>query len=171
MPVYFELGCLPPTLNEITDTARRSRYKSADTKKHWTEYVTGRCGGLKSLARNKRVYLECVWFIKNFARDPDNVKAASKFILDGIVRAGILKDDTLAIIQSPVIHWFEKVTNHDSLVFIFYSEAEWKARQKLGIFMPLVVQPTQETPTFSTKPAVQRKRRKKKIFRTKVLAT
>lgn len=158
MPQYFTLGCLPPTLNEITDVARRNRYRSAQMKKEWTDYVARKCSKTMTRMRGKKVYLECIWFVKNFARDPDNVKAASKFIMDGLVNARKLEDDKLSIIQSPILHWFEKVSNHDSLVFIFYTEREWKVRQKLGIVMPKVPQPKCDIPLFRRKGFSKRKK-------------
>lgn len=157
MPIHFNLGCLPPTLNEITDTARRSRFKSADTKKKWTEYICKKARKMKKMYSAKKVYMECVWFIKNFQRDPDNIEAAQKYILDGLVTAKVIKDDSLCFIQSPVIHWFEKA-EFDSLVFLFYNEREWKIRQAEGIQLPNnIIQPAFEVPDFTASPTKTRK--------------
>ena len=164
MPVHFSLGCLPPTLNEIIDTARRSRNQSAASKKVWTDYIATKALALKPLTDHPHVYLECVWYIKNFARDPDNVKAASKFIMDGLVNASVLRDDTLAIVKSPIIHWFQKVSNYDALTFIFYTEDEWKERLSIGIDIDpdaYFTQPVQEVPNFVARLAKVKSRRKR----------
>lgn len=49
--------------------------------------------------------------IKNFRRDPDNISAAAKFVMDGLVEGGIIQDDSLKFIMLPVLHWYEKGNN------------------------------------------------------------
>ena len=39
------------------------------------------------------VRIEISWFLANQRRDPDNVSAGKKFILDALVKAGILRGD------------------------------------------------------------------------------
>jgi Holliday junction resolvase RusA-like endonuclease len=33
------------------------------------------------------------WYVKNFRNDPDNIAFGKKYILDGLVKAGVLSDD------------------------------------------------------------------------------
>lgn len=40
------------------------------------------------------------WNFKNKRRDPDNMMAAQKFILDGLVENGVLQNDTITYIHS-----------------------------------------------------------------------
>ena len=40
------------------------------------------------------------WYTRDLSHDPDNVRFAAKSILDGIVKAGILKDDSRKYINS-----------------------------------------------------------------------
>lgn len=42
---------------------------------------------------NCPVYISFTWFEESRRRDPDNVVFAKKFILDGMVKAGIIPDD------------------------------------------------------------------------------
>jgi hypothetical protein len=44
--------------------------------------------------------------VKNLARDNNNIAAATKYIDDGLVEAGVIADDSLKYIQSPVCHWY-----------------------------------------------------------------
>jgi hypothetical protein len=44
--------------------------------------------------------------VKNLARDNNNIAAATKYIDDGLVEAGVMADDSLKYIQSPVCHWY-----------------------------------------------------------------
>lgn len=37
--------------------------------------------------------VKCVWHLKDGRKDPDNVAFAIKFLLDGLVRAGVLPND------------------------------------------------------------------------------
>ncbi len=53
---------------------------------------------MKSLARKLTPVLEpvaisCCWYTPNERKDADNVAFAIKFVLDGLVEAGILKGD------------------------------------------------------------------------------
>jgi hypothetical protein len=97
---------LPPTLNRTIRLARNNRYASREEKRLWTEEIARRC--YKKHKFQGIVWIEFTWKIRNWQRDPDNTAASAKFICDGLVQAGIIRDDSLKIIQSPVLHWFEK---------------------------------------------------------------
>lgn len=101
---------LPPSLNSIISTARNNRYASGASKKKWTEDCF-------SLALGKRKFPSRVWMevYINYKRmiDPDNGFACLKPALDGLVRAGVLVDDSPKIIQPPIIYWWRKVPKSD----------------------------------------------------------
>lgn len=97
---------LPPTLNDQIKSARSGWRVSARIKKNWTNKITLACRN--SPRFEGKVWLEFRWQVRSFARDADNIAASSKFILDGLVQAKVLKEDNLMIIQSPVIHWYER---------------------------------------------------------------
>jgi len=40
------------------------------------------------------VRIEFAWFEKNARRDPDNIRAGSKFLLDALVKLAIIPDDS-----------------------------------------------------------------------------
>jgi Holliday junction resolvase RusA-like endonuclease len=50
--------------------------------------------------------MQFIYYLKNSKRDPDNVSASRKYIMDGLVQAGIIANDNLEIIQSPIIESF-----------------------------------------------------------------
>ena len=81
-----------PGLNEITDAARTSKYESANMKKAYTELVAW-CAKSARLPHFDRVDLVITWYEPNQKRDKDNITAGQKFILDGLVTSGVLKND------------------------------------------------------------------------------
>jgi len=100
---FFIPGPLPG-LNEMMDAAkrkvpwlsRRRKYQVTQwtlMKDDWTRRVAACVGHQKNPVFERcRVY--CLWVEPNSRRDPDNVFAARKFILDGLVHAGVIHDDS-----------------------------------------------------------------------------
>jgi len=95
---------LPPTLNEQINEARTHWAKSATTKKKWTSKIARLSAPLPKF--QNEVWLEFWYSINNFGRDPDNISASRKYLMDGLVAAGVIRDDNLTIIQSPILEWF-----------------------------------------------------------------
>lgn len=117
---------LPPTLNEIIRLAEEGRYGSV--KKQFTLICAIAASGCPSFPGE--VWLACDWRISNFRRDPaDNVVASLKFVLDGLVNLGVLKDDSALVIQPPVVHnWIQ--TNNEGLTLTISTEPIFEALQK-----------------------------------------
>lgn len=107
---------LPPTMNEIINEARRHRFESSKLKKEWTNTCRDIAIGYPSFP--DKVWMAWVWHINNLARDEDNLASARKFICDGLVQAGVLKNDSCLIIQTPVVHWHERSKNDAVMVAI-----------------------------------------------------
>ena len=105
MILELRFNILPPTLNEQIDLARSDWRASASVKKTWTNKVADLTQTV-DFSFDDKVWLEYHWHLKTFARDSDNVSAASKYILDGLVDAGIIINDNLTVIQSPVSHYY-----------------------------------------------------------------
>ena len=97
---------LPPTLTDQINSARSHWSKSAATKKKWTNTIAFLSKDLPVFPGP--VWLELFYSVKTFARDPDNISASRKFLMDGLCQAGIIKNDNLTIVQSPIIEWFER---------------------------------------------------------------
>ena len=82
-----------PSMNEIIAEAKKGRkgYQPYNTMKAtYTEMVAWTA---KALPPMKRVRLDIRWYSKNKKKDPDNIAAGVKFIFDGLVAAGVIKND------------------------------------------------------------------------------
>jgi hypothetical protein len=82
-------------LNEyigIERTPRYGRAMAADTKKRETERVRLQALELPAVKKYP-VRIAMTWYCPDQKHDPDNIAFAKKFVLDGLVRAGVLKQD------------------------------------------------------------------------------
>ena len=81
-----------PGLNDYVRECRGNRYLAARTKKNLEYFL---CVHIKQLpVFEGPVLLEFEWIEKDRKRDPDNVAFAKKFILDALVKAGKIPNDT-----------------------------------------------------------------------------
>jgi hypothetical protein len=114
--MIFELTMpLPPSMNEIINHARSGWQASAGLKKYWTNLIgefVRECGFYLDGA----VWIEFHWYVKNFGRDSDNVAAAAKFIMDGLVTGQAIRNDNLTVIQSPVVHYYHRSSGDDGVL-------------------------------------------------------
>jgi Holliday junction resolvase RusA-like endonuclease len=81
-----------PGLNDMLDAARRNKYQAAQQKKEATELVAWLARQQK-IPHMKFIDLSITWYETNKKRDKDNIQAAVKFILDGLVAAGVIAND------------------------------------------------------------------------------
>ena len=89
----FSLDFPLPTLNETIKTARGNRYAAAAQKKKYTTLVAEEIIVQTDRPRFVAASLDITWIETKKKRDPDNVFAAVKFILDGMVMASVIEDD------------------------------------------------------------------------------
>lgn len=81
----------PPTLNELNNMHFMKRAKLKET---WESIVSKACMEHGAYPMNKvSVTLE-FYFPDKRRRDPDNYGFSAKFLLDGLVKAGVLSDDS-----------------------------------------------------------------------------
>ena len=80
------------SLNKYIDANRVNRYKGAKIKKSETfaAYIQAKASGVKF---ETPCNIKFTWYISDLRTDPDNVASAKKFILDGMVQAGVIPDD------------------------------------------------------------------------------
>ncbi len=83
-----------PSLNEFIDASRRNKFASGKMKKEWTDKVAWECKFQKIVPYQTPIALSFMWFEPSARRDPDNIIFAKKFILDGLVMAGVIPNDT-----------------------------------------------------------------------------
>ncbi len=114
--MIFELSMpLPPSMNEIINQARSGWQASAELKKYWTNLIAEfvrECG----FCLDGAVWIEFHWYVKNFGRDSDNVAAAAKFIMDGLVTGRAIRNDNLTVIQSPIVHYYHRSSGDDGVL-------------------------------------------------------
>jgi len=94
-----------PGFNEIIEAAKggKGKYQPyAQMKETYTNMVAWLA---KKLPTYERVALIITWYEPNRHRDPDNIMAGQKFILDGLVVAGTIPNDNQRHIQG-IIHRF-----------------------------------------------------------------
>lgn len=91
MPRLIIPGTLPG-MNEMILMARGNRYASNKQKQKYTDLVAWRARGAK-LPQMQRIDVSIFWYEPDRRRDKDNIMAGTKFVFDGLVRAGVLKND------------------------------------------------------------------------------
>lgn len=94
MKYIFEINKRLPSFNEYTRQNRANKYAGAEMKKREEDYIylaiKNQLGNLKIKNPVKVIFL---WIEENGKRDLDNICFAKKFILDALVKAGVIKND------------------------------------------------------------------------------
>ena len=80
-------------MNEMIRTARGNRYAAAAQKKKYTNLIAEEIMVQTARPQYEAISLDMTWIETKKKRDPDNVFAAVKFILDGLKTSGIIDDD------------------------------------------------------------------------------
>ena len=97
-----------PGFNEIIAAAKSGRGKGnayARMKKQWGETVWAFAKSARMKPVDGQASVLFVWFERDRRRDIDNVSAAAKFVLDGLVKAGVLANDNQASVFSIEHHF------------------------------------------------------------------
>lgn len=94
MKYKFEINQRLPGLNDYTKECRTNKFAGAQMKKKieyeiWL-YIMQQ---LKGVNIKNPVFITFTWIEENGKRDLDNICFAKKFILDALVKAGILEND------------------------------------------------------------------------------
>lgn len=79
-----------PSMNQIIDDSKSHWTVYRKKKEQYTNLVAWSCHKLPPM---KRVNLIITWYCKDKRQDKDNIMAGTKYILDGLVTAGVLKND------------------------------------------------------------------------------
>lgn len=100
---------LPPltNLNTYIDAERNDRFIAARIKKQETELVAWKCVQQKAPKLEKLKSLTFIWKTKDRRQDKDNIAFAKKFILDGMVMAGVIPNDTYKNLPDEIVDRFE----------------------------------------------------------------
>ena len=84
------IPCELADMNEIVKLAKRSPFAYSKLKKDNTNICAW---ASKKLPKMERIRLKITYICKDKKKDPDNIAVAKKFILDGLVAAGVIEND------------------------------------------------------------------------------
>ena len=101
----FEIPGRLPGLNEIIDAAKQGKGNYQPYARMKEEYTTMVAWLAKKLPAYEKVALIITWHEPDRRRDPDNIMAGQKFILDGLVQAGTIPNDSQKHIKG-IVHRF-----------------------------------------------------------------
>lgn len=88
-----------PGLNEYIDAERRNKHMAAKMKRE-AQHVVEMCAKRQLRPVKGPVWMKYTWYERNRRRDKDNISSfGRKVIQDGLVKAGILKNDGWAQIE------------------------------------------------------------------------
>ncbi len=94
------LDYIPTDLNTYVNAERTNRFIGAKIKKEETERVYWSCKEQGLKLHTKPVQVSISWHVPTKRKDPDNTSFAIKFVLDGMVKAGVLENDGFKNITS-----------------------------------------------------------------------
>ena len=104
----------PPTLNVMISKARANKYTAAKDKELWTLKLAKLAkASLTPYPAGSKIWIIPEFQYSTTASDPDNMVACLKYILDGLVLAGILPNDSIKVIRPPLVCDFLKIPLKD----------------------------------------------------------
>lgn len=100
---------LPPltNLNKYINAERTNRYMAAKIKREETELVAWECRRQKAPKLKKLRSLMFIWKTKDRRQDKDNLAFSKKFVMDGMVLAGVIPNDTYSTLPNKIVDTFE----------------------------------------------------------------
>lgn len=103
--IKYTIPSIPPSDNRFK--GRQNVWEYRETKKEWTNSVMTLCRPRPKEPIEKAVVTLTYYFKTRVRHDPDNY--SGKFILDGLVKAGILADDSFANIELKLVGRYDKL--------------------------------------------------------------
>lgn len=92
-----------PTMNQIIAKSKQHYAVYAKMKKKYTELVISHAAGMDTIGKADFVF---TWYCKDKRKDPDNIATGIKFLLDGLVEAGVMEGDGWGQVNS-LTHTFQ----------------------------------------------------------------
>lgn len=118
--IYTVVGKLP-TLNEHDGANRANKFLGAKMKHDATDLVAIQLMGKKKIVRPCIITFN--WLFSSKA-DFDNIRFAAKYILDGMVKAGVLEDDNQKFVVGFGGDYFTKVDKGQEKIIIEIEEID-----------------------------------------------
>ena len=105
IPTTIEIPGTFPDFNKIIKAAKQGRgeYQPYALMKDEYTQIVAWCA--TRLPKYGRVDITITWWEPNRKRDPDGIMAGTKFIMDGLVQAGTIKNDSQRYVRS-ITHRF-----------------------------------------------------------------
>ena len=113
-----------PSLNDYIAAERRNRHIAAKMKREETKRVADIAANLDMPTFEKPVHVYFAWVEPNRRRDIDNIAFAHKFILDGLVDAGVLKGDSQKYVTGSVDRF--RVDKDNPHVSVLITDEYWE---------------------------------------------
>lgn len=124
----------PPLLNQIINQNRKSIRVAAREKSTWTTAIA-QSAAKQLVPFNKPIWVAITIDYQTTITDPDGLYGSLKPVFDGLVKAGIIKGDTVKHIKSP--QHFEYGLDHTPMVHLimFDDPLEYAQYIKARIFL------------------------------------
>ena len=110
-----------PSFNEYINVERTNRFKAANMKKELEEQISWYLTKLPHF--EKRIRIDFYWIEENYRRDADNLAFNKKFILDAMVKMGILTNDNRKYVGA-FADYFPKPNGEKAKVILKIQEME-----------------------------------------------
>lgn len=121
----YRIDEIPPSSNKFN--GRKNIWEYRNEKKRWEQLVRLKCRPKPDKPFENATVKLTYYFKTRTRHDPDNY--SGKFILDGLVRAGILKDDSFVNIKLELAGLVDKDNPRTEIEVI--SDDSFVDRQKL----------------------------------------
>lgn len=80
-------------LNTFINSQRANKFGGANLKKRETNRCAAAFMPIRSRELKLPITIHFAWYVKDKRKDKDNIAFAKKFILDGMIQSGLLKND------------------------------------------------------------------------------
>lgn len=117
--MQLEIDGTLATLNDHDEANRRNKFAGAKLKKEMTDYVAWQVKGAPAITQPCIITFN--WYYSG-KHDLDNIRFAAKYILDGMVKAGILPDDSQKWVLGFGGDYFTKVSKGQEKVLVEIEE-------------------------------------------------
>lgn len=97
MMYEYEIPFLPSSLNEFM--GRNNEWEYRAQKREWEQLVCVYCRPRPSKPIDRAIVTLTFHFKTKARHDPDNYIGGAKPLMDGLVRSGIIKDDSFSCIE------------------------------------------------------------------------
>lgn len=111
-------------MNEYSNACRANAIKAAKMKKETEEVIMWAIKASKAKPMTAPVRVHIIWVEPNMRRDKDNISTGKKFVLDALVKAGILGNDNWKWIEHLSDDWMVNKNNPRVIVELTDNQEE-----------------------------------------------